>query len=103
MNMFQLIIGVKIFIISLGSGASLSELQTITKRPRIFMARNYKSIVMGGRGLRIGGRRRRRGSIFLIFQRRFSRCKLKHICHCCCQCLYQMFIPNEETAFVKVK
>ena len=79
------VLGVKIFCIALGSGASVSELQMITKRQRIFMAANYKAVILGGGGLRIGGHAGIRRSIFIIFQRRFARCMLLFVTYINCK------------------
>lgn len=66
-------LGVVIFVFGLGSRTSVSQFRSITTSTRVFTAGNYKSVILGGMGLRLGYKPGMRRSIFVILQSRLSR------------------------------
>ncbi|XP_066921742.1 uncharacterized protein [Clytia hemisphaerica] len=66
-------LGVVIFVFGLGPRAGVSSFRSITRSLRVFSMRNYKAVILGGMGLKLGHRAGMRRSIFVILQSRLGK------------------------------
>ena len=59
----------------LGRRAGVSQFRVITPSLRVFSTGNYKAVILGGKGFKLGYRAGMKRSIFLLLQKRLGKCE----------------------------